>query len=559
MNKHRYDELCTVSEVPSLDVLSDIGSAALASLRTEHSRSLECAQQMRAIQSMIDLGVLTRLSDMDMYHGRAAKLDEQWSINPEFANGGNDSGNNNINARPTLYAASQDIAYRFAERRSRSQPSSRPEVHCIISRDTDAVVLKIVDNFDASSGERFRDAMVVLMPEIIDDAEFPLGTSQNDIAVARQELRNVLDRVSGPKFITDRECEGMSDLAKQFAARYNTWCFAIDSPHWLGRVVNEYLGKGHTIKTEDRLAYPIDHLFITQLMRNSHIVGSERAIYSATLDENMRTVSFFDLYNIETTFNIRNEREKINDVFGEFSQTVGSQLNNIQEPLRSVIMNPYAAPKAIMEATGSVSDGLWSLIFSGDTGNWEGYTLGEHTETVLRNLENNFADELPVGALAFARLALIVHDIGKSAAVRAGRKDMQPIYNAEFAGKFLQEIGADENIKDFIVGMVTDGMNLAGRHIVRKEPSAREKLLRYADQQLVEAFVDMHNGIRAYQYMTYILQTCDSGAYTGKARTRRAIGREGGDVLLKNAAAFDESFKELSNDMTGQRLEWKKL
>lgn len=557
MAERNHQEFYTVPEVPSLDRLCGVGSVALASLRTEHSRSLEDAERLKSVNMLINLGVLTRLLDMELYHGRAARPGERWRIDPEFTNGGNDSGNWNINMRPTLYTGTQDVACRFAKKRVLRRPSSKAEVHKVASLDMDAVVLRWLDSdFSAAEMRQYHDAMITLAPNIIKHAEFPFGTSQSDIESALREVQDILGGAK-VRLISDDECLGMSELARRLVARCNTKMFVVESPYWLHTVVNKYLEAEHTIKDKDsgRL-YQIDHSFIVQLAQSMHLVGSEQPIYSGTLNEDVLIVSFFDLYSVDSEHGAQHDRQRIDDIFSEFSQTVGDQLGSIKDPLRSVIMNPHTTPEAIMEVVGNISDGYWGQVFSEDAGNWEKYTLGEHTETVLRNLENNFANDLPVGALAFARLALIVHDIGKSKAAAVRRKHIQSVYNKQYSQKFLQEVGVGEEFGQFIVHMIIDGMELAERYLVSKEPDAREELRRLADRQISASFVDMYNGIEAYWLIAYILQTCDGGAYTKRARTRRAIGIDGADVLIQNAGSFDNSFRKLPNDMTGQRLEW---
>jgi hypothetical protein len=71
-----------------------------------------------------------------------------------------------------------------------------------------------------------------------------------------------------------------------------------------------------------------------------------------------------------------------------------------------------AKPRDIMQDAQRVPG--YEQIFAGSAGVWEGFTLGEHTETVLRNFDETYADRMPVGLLAPMRLAILTHDIGKN-------------------------------------------------------------------------------------------------------------------------------------------------
>jgi hypothetical protein len=89
--------------------------------RTEHSRSIADAEKFRALDTLKEAGLLIPVSDLETYHGRVGTADEvsEWVVDPSFANGSNDSGNNNINHRPTLYTGEQDVAKDFAIERGR--------------------------------------------------------------------------------------------------------------------------------------------------------------------------------------------------------------------------------------------------------------------------------------------------------------------------------------------------------------------------------------------------------------------------------------------------------
>lgn len=87
--------------------------------RIEHSRSIEDADKFRAIQTLTEVGLLVPLSQVETFHGRVATTDEvaEWTVDPGFANGSNDTGNNNVNNRPSLYTGEKTVAKDFAQER----------------------------------------------------------------------------------------------------------------------------------------------------------------------------------------------------------------------------------------------------------------------------------------------------------------------------------------------------------------------------------------------------------------------------------------------------------
>lgn len=75
-----------------------------------------------AIEVLREIGLLEPVAELDVYHGRVESLDEagKWTIDPNFDNAGNNSGNRNVNQRPTLYASGFDEALKFGQQRGAS-------------------------------------------------------------------------------------------------------------------------------------------------------------------------------------------------------------------------------------------------------------------------------------------------------------------------------------------------------------------------------------------------------------------------------------------------------
>ncbi len=73
------------------------------------------------------VGALIPLASVDTYHGRVATggSDEVWHVDPEFRNGSNDSGNNNLHNTAALYTSSAEVAKEFGSARGASIFRSR--------------------------------------------------------------------------------------------------------------------------------------------------------------------------------------------------------------------------------------------------------------------------------------------------------------------------------------------------------------------------------------------------------------------------------------------------
>jgi hypothetical protein len=183
----------------------------------------------------------------------------------------------------------------------------------------------------------------------------------------------------------------------------------------------------------------------------------------------------------------------------------------------------------------------YDAIFAATSGNWENYTLDEHTETVLRNFDENYADQLPVNLLAPMRLGIIVHDAGKPAAHKARERRDQKKYNVAQAADFFGKLGIDSGTQTLLLAVIGEGMELAYqidiRHAGAPAEAAMHDLATRTLQSIHGGEVDQSQ-IDGFIEMCKILQICDGGAYTSMATT--AYPDRGG--YYRNGATFNSSF-----------------
>lgn len=219
-------------------------------------------------------------------------------------------------------------------------------------------------------------------------------------------------------------------------------------------------------------------------------------------------------------------------IWSKLGSIAQSELGN--EVLRAEI-HPIRTIKTAQKVRG------FGEIFTGRTGVWEGYTLDQHTMSVLDNFENNFVDDMPFSTVPFMRLLAIVHDIGKPVAVAKGQKYRQKEYNSHYAPTFLKEIGAGDDVIKLMVGMITDGAEFASSAAVFGADSNLGDFRRFAKQELEEfkGSEVSEEEVDGYLQMCEILVTCDGGAYTD-----RAITPTKSRIAVKNHASFNSSFEE---------------
>jgi len=525
--------------------------------RTEHSRSLEDAEKYRALETLKSLGVLIPLSELEVYHGRAVHPGETeiWEVDPAFNNGGNNTGNSNVNRRSALYTGHRKVATDFARARSgrtRDGAISRPEIHRIDTHDLDATVFN--HNFELSklSPQQVSEYNQALSKILVSPTEgSPLDFQDR---AAWGQLAPYLPPLGEREVFSDNSVKrlvaqsGLStEVVAQLIGAINSRQMAQVNPGYLiSRLMNgsEDLSHGHIVLDGERIDMPLNLEYVQKYLHEAHIVGVQQPIYSATLGREMDIVSFFDLDEVKTSQSRERERERSWTAFGGLAQAMDGLVNpeaQSSNPLMARLTDAHAKPEVIMQDARHVPG--YEQIFAGSAGVWEGFTLGEHTETVLRNFDETYADRMPVGLLAPMRLAILTHDIGKNTDVAHLSKREQAKANINRSIDFMNKLGVDERHQDVIISMVGLGADLAYLIDIKGEGGkVKQAMFQLAQGTMREFFgrEPSRDEMRAFVEMCRTLQRCDGGAYTSMAVTRSRDG----NGYYRNAPSFNASFAQ---------------
>ncbi len=617
--------------------------------RTEHSRSLEDAELLKAIYTLTELGALIPLKDADLYHGRMRGADEvdDWVVDPNHDNGhitldnGMVSGSN-INKRATLYIGDRQDADEFATERFKEivdpiaidivkeqvrrlpdneklaliddaierrreqwetmSPSSRQwwvngvdtdveppeeylkayvdivehrandilralspeeeadlrnqaaagrasETHKVTVHDTDATVINY-GLYTGALGEadkiKFYDALRTLSLPLTEGSPVDFGFQEQ-----ADTFEEALRSKARPNFTTDQILElaqesGVDEaVALQLGSAFNAQQIALKD---LPDLANLYLSNRNDIGFRfngllaDPSTKPLNFEYARQLFRNAHIVGVLSTAKSATIGREVKVTSLFDLEGVTTEAQAAMNRQQTTQQLGEIAHAIGFTLlpsrSEKTARLNNVLQDAHAKPDTLVSAAREIPG--YDEIFDADAGNWERFTLAEHTETVLRNFDENYAETLPVVLLAPMRLALIGHDLGKPAAVANGDKHLEKKYNAQQAADFFDKLGVPPNTSQLLLSIIGEGAELVFRADVLDEAMAVEKLQAFAKESLVNIYGSLGEQpeaiIAGFIALCRMVQLCDGGAYTSMAITRR------GDTHFRNAPSFNPSF-----------------
>ena len=118
--------------------------------RKEIDRSNEQSEKFQAAEALTRLGMLTKMKDLELYHGRTDDGTPDWHIRADFNNADNATGNRNVNKVPALSTGTKDIALEFAQARDRGR--GRAEVYRMKSRNPDARILNQDFDWNSLSG-----------------------------------------------------------------------------------------------------------------------------------------------------------------------------------------------------------------------------------------------------------------------------------------------------------------------------------------------------------------------------------------------------------------------
>ena len=277
-----------------------------------------------------------------------------------------------------------------------------------------------------------------------------------------------------------------------------------------------------------------------------NVVGIDHGYQSA--GTNSDSISFFDPYLRSGS---ESQKKIASEQMGPIGQALKDSFDNDGPLLDLLNQNLRAAPETIVRTAREVEG--FGAIFAGSTGTWEDYTLSEHTETVLRNYERSFADNLPPEIQTPLRLALLTHDIGKSEVVAQGfdSKVVEHRNNLARSMQFLEQIGVDQAGIAYIHGLF-EAADLYFRIYVHYDGDSFDEVRDLGYDTLSAIGIEpTPEAIEGFLEATSILFACDGGAYTSMATTRMPDGSQ-----YRNHPAYDNSFKT-PRDPEGMRLELK--
>lgn len=277
---------------------------------------------------------------------------------------------------------------------------------------------------------------------------------------------------------------------------------------------------------------PINWQYLATWIKKNKIVGGVSHTESDTPNKNSPVYSLLDLDTVKTESEQNQIYNQIINKYGELINLLSNVFENKQ--LEKFLLD--ASPKKCVDfINSSKTHPNLAKLFSGV---WEGYSVGEHTEAVLKIYEENFSKTLPEELQPFMKLSILLHDIGKGAAIeklRTGKRVTQHEETRELCKDFYKEFGINKNVSELMTFVILDAQKLTTEFYVGRNADAEQKLLEAINNKFKSVYNlnPTQNQVNAIASMCKILQTCDSYSYTPNSVIRRT--GEHGDIYVYGA------------------------
>ncbi len=484
--------------------------------------------RIKAIEILKKYGILVPFDDnVELYHGRARNIDDQsqteWKVEANFDNGGNATGNYNLNKISALSTGNYGVARDFAHARTRKGQTA--EVHRIVSSDSDALIFdntvriwKLEDDEQKEIIDAFKVLTNSFTISQLDPVEFE---DRENYKVVMDFFKKDIN--TNHKFFTEEDLEEKYEIFKKenpnisydlfydIGSAVNTRFIIYQDP---GDIIGCYINKVIPTILVNGEHIVINKEYVASWLYNNNIIGYNTLVTSATLDEDIENCMFFDTERINTEKVIGNRLALMMSRFDDFTRLLGDYCDD-NEMIEKLT---FSSPKETIEYIKSI-DPYYASLFEGSTHTWEGYTIGEHTEAVLRVFEDSFLNDVPTQLVPFIKLAIIAHDIGKSTTTD---RTKQKSATDEIAQILFKDMGIDPKASTIIRYIIGDSQTLTSAYYIGKKSSAKVELFNNCNKLISEVFgiestkeIDTGLGL-----VCMLLQNCDSGAYTRFATIR---------------------------------------
>lgn len=498
-------------------------------------------KRKQAMQTLVDMGAFKYAKDLEMFHGRAGD-GSPWEVDPKFNNAGSLFGGSNIHEVNALYTSNKDVARAYAY--SRAQASDYidlSEVHKIVALDDDAVLANMNFNpeyLDPEDKELFNKSVETLLPFGITHGNPIIFEFKDTLPI----IMSKLSEFQAEKQIDVLNKEQLEEFTKGLK-KIPQLNLIFNYPDDLKIVVNSLVYGSNSAKAiaknpisaidlfvenlelyyDTNNVFPIGSPYIFAWCKSNHIIGVEEEIFAHPTCSYTDIYSLFNLKNIATPKQLEKMQAKKQRDFGGIS----TYLTNVVCPEYSEFLTKSNSREVLDFIKQSLP---CKIMLDKSSGIIEGWSVGQHTQSVIEFMDNYYSNDIPKNMLPFMKVAILAHDFGKG---YAKEKYMsQKRGTLEKVPALYDALEIPENFRDLINWIIIDSQEFTTNIALNKGNKTTNfiALKNGGSNAFEKAFgkAPTLSELNGLINACAVLQTCDSGSYTRFASVAKGNENIGG-------------------------------
>lgn len=501
--------------------------------------------QKQAIALLMDKGVLTKFNESnERFHGRVSDGKDQFYIDPNFNNGGDSTGNRNLNTVATLYTGTQDIAEEFSEARARQQSRKgakniQKERHEISSYVPNALIFDTIKarKFSAEEQEEIRQLLKLafcdMKAEYIDikfedrdlflDAlnqvrRFEANHKFDCVINKTEEIYSMQDLQDFEKYCAERKiAQNVYNYALEYIKMNNT---RILFPYNAVRLCQGYLQNTNFVimdlGAKQNVKVPFSPNTIAKMLSDNNVIAFRQSVDSATIDKIIDILSIFDLEKINTQKEIANRMVRLE----KYYSPIMNVLSGLSQKLENKSLGG-ADVEAVVKAFKKHTSPEIAKSLNQSAHVWEGFSVLEHTETVMNVYQNSYSLNNTVNPemLPLMNSIILLHDLGKGDAYI---KENQEKCIRDKTKLACSQLGLSQKEYNLLSSITLNLTKYTADYYVNKNAQALINL-RVATESVLKDYLDRKptmSEVLGLEGICRMLQTCDSAAFTKYAKTK---------------------------------------
>jgi len=512
-------------------------------------------KRKEAIDFFVKIGLFIPVDSVELYHARVRKVNEEqpgtWVVDPKRRFSKHDNMRRDLSTTESI-----DFAKGYAAQRANGV-DTKAEIYKIVSTVEGTLIINVefdINKLSEDDKKKYSEYSAWLVSTSVSEYA-PVNFEDKDrVNVVFGCVRDYKEKPS-TEYLTNKDVEKIyleaskydskitKQLVKNVVGAINARRLVLRHPERAIHCFQE--GQDYMSNRYGDSSIPLNLDYVAHFAKSWGIVGTK--VLMSQYNGKQECYFFFDTYTVNTRSakakmiaEMMDNYSGIIDLLGEFDTQDSDVMKTFLE----------SNPENIIDTLQG--DKRFAHLFKASARVWEGFSVGEHTETCLRLFDNGVASEMPKELHPYMRLAIICHDIGKG--MPREEYDTRLYNTIKYARQFMVALGVPKEVIE-VVCTIISAQEYTSDYYIKGDKNSEQSLFSYLSYQLKKIYgiEPSEDQIKGLVSMCKALQICDSGAYTRYGVTRdKKTG-----IYYKNANdRFTESF-EKPEDITHERLRFK--